>query len=106
MTRKKSLFITLSLTALVIFFGCTEGGDSGKGTLPSQPGSGPDTLIAIFTDDAVTGSVRLTPSAMSYLRGGQSGSGSDTLRLYMTMKVCQPGSSSDTCFEIISASIR
>jgi hypothetical protein len=106
MTRKKSHFIIGYLTVLVTLFACNGGNDPGKDGRSSQPGSGPDTLIAIFTNDDVAGSVRLSPTAMNYLRSTQGGSSGDTLLLYLAMRVCQPGSSSDTCFEIISTSFK
>lgn len=102
MKRKSTtvLVLVLSLWAILELSGCVSGGKDPGASAPSQPGSGPDTLMAVFTARGVTGTLRLTAATMQSLRAGQPGSSSDTLILYMTKRVCQPGSSSDTCYEV------
>ncbi|HLO81706.1 MAG TPA: hypothetical protein VK166_12140 [Chitinophagaceae bacterium] len=72
----------------------------------SQPGSGPDTLLAVFSGDEVVGSLSLKAATMQSLRAAQPGSGSDTVVLYLAKRVCQPGSSGDTCYTLTSYSFR
>jgi len=110
---KNVLVLVLVLISVLKLSSCIGDGEKkiAEGTAApiaatSQPGSGSDTLLAVFSGDEVVGSLSLKAATMQSLRAAQPGSGSDTLTIYLAKRVCQPGSSGDTCYTLTSYSFR